>query len=85
MKSDIHPEYAETTISCACGSVVKTKSTVKSLKVEICSQCHPLFTGTQKIIDTEGRVERFKKRYQKTEAAEAKPAVKAKAKTKGTV
>ena len=85
MKTDIHPSYIETAISCACGSVVKTRPTVKDLKVDICSACHPLFTGTQKIVDTEGRVERFKKRYQKIEKKEEKPAVKApaKAKTKG--
>ncbi|MBI5043079.1 MAG: 50S ribosomal protein L31 [Nitrospirae bacterium] len=82
MKPDIHPKYVETAITCACGSVAKTRSTVKDLKVEICSACHPLFTGTQKIIDTEGRVERFKKRYQKIEKKEEKPAVKAAAKTK---
>lgn len=83
MKADIHPGYSETTITCACGSVVKTRATRKDLKVEICSQCHPLFTGTQKIVDTEGRVERFRKRYQKIEKEEAKPAAKGKAKIKG--
>ena len=63
MKKGIHPEYKETTITCACGNVIHTKSTVENLKVEICSNCHPFFTGKQKLIDTAGRVERFKKRY----------------------
>ncbi|TAJ32161.1 MAG: 50S ribosomal protein L31 [Nitrospirae bacterium] len=65
MKEGIHPEYVETTISCACGARFKTRSTVGDLKVDICSRCHPFFTGTQKIMDTEGRVERFKKKYTK--------------------
>ncbi len=63
MKADIHPEYIETTITCACGEVIHTRSTIKNLKVEVCSKCHPFYTGTQKIMDTEGRVERFRKKY----------------------
>ena len=63
MKEKIHPEYVETTITCACGEVIKTRSTKKNLKVEICSQCHPFYTGKQKIVDTAGRVDRFKKKY----------------------
>ena len=63
MKQGIHPEYAETTISCVCGNVIETKSTKKDIKVEICSQCHPFMTGKQKIMDTAGRVERFNRRY----------------------
>jgi large subunit ribosomal protein L31 len=63
MKKGIHPKYEETTISCACGYVLKTRSTSKNIEVEICSQCHPFFTGKQKLVDTTGRVERFKKRY----------------------
>lgn len=63
MKSGIHPEYEETTITCACGEVIHTRSTVKNLKVEVCSKCHPFYTGMQKIMDTEGRVERFRKKY----------------------
>jgi large subunit ribosomal protein L31 len=63
MKADIHPKYFETTISCACGSVINTRSTKENLKVEICSQCHPFFTGKQKIMDTEGRVEKFMQKY----------------------
>lgn len=63
MKEKIHPKYYETEVSCACGAVFKTGSTVEKLRVDICSNCHPLFTGEQKIVDTEGRVDRFKRRY----------------------
>lgn len=63
MKQGIHPEYHETTITCACGSVIQTRSTKKDVHVEICSQCHPLFTGTQKLMDTAGRIDRFRKKY----------------------
>ena len=63
MKAGIHPDYIETTITCACGEVINTRSTIKNLKVEVCSKCHPFYTGTQKILDTEGRVERFQKKY----------------------
>jgi large subunit ribosomal protein L31 len=76
MKKDIHPKYEETTITCACGNVIKTKSTVKDIHVEICSACHPFFTGKQKLMDTAGRVEAYKKRYGKKEAP-AKDAPKA--------
>ncbi len=65
MKKGIHPEYVVTNITCSCGAVIETKSTVSDLRVEICSACHPFFTGTQKIVDAEGRVERFKKKYAK--------------------
>jgi large subunit ribosomal protein L31 len=76
MKSGIHPEYVNATISCACGEVIHTRSTVPLLKVEICSKCHPLFTGRQKLVDTEGRVQRFQRKYGKktaVAAAEAPP------------
>ena len=63
MKKDIHPNYVETTITCACGNVINTRSTEKDIKVEICSACHPFFTGKQKLVDTAGRIDRFKKRY----------------------
>ena len=63
MKKDIHPNFVETTVTCACGNVINTRSTVKDIKVEICSQCHPFFTGKQKLVDTAGRIDRFKKRY----------------------
>ncbi len=65
MKTGIHPAYREATVSCACGARFKTRSTVGDIKVDICSNCHPFFTGTQKIVDTEGRVERFRKKYAK--------------------
>jgi large subunit ribosomal protein L31 len=68
MKEGIHPEYTNTTITCVCGNVIETRSTKKDIKIEICSQCHPFMTGKQKIIDTAGRVERFKKKYSVTEA-----------------
>ncbi len=63
MKKDIHPKYEMTTITCACGNVIETRSTAKDINVEICSSCHPFYTGKQKLVDTAGRVERFKKRY----------------------
>ena len=63
MKQDIHPDYKQTTITCACGNVIETGSTRKDIRVEICSKCHPFFTGKQKLVDTGGRVDRFKKRY----------------------
>ena len=63
MKEGIHPEYIETTIKCSCGALINTRSTLKDLRVEVCSSCHPFYTGTQKIMDTEGRVERFRKKY----------------------
>ena len=65
MKKDIHPEYTDAEISCACGNVVNTRSTVKKMHVNLCSACHPFFTGTAKMLDTEGRVDRFRKRYGK--------------------
>jgi large subunit ribosomal protein L31 len=63
MKEAIHPRYEPTTITCACGNVIETRSTARDIKVEICSSCHPFFTGKQKLVDTAGRVERFKRKY----------------------
>ncbi|MDC7126880.1 MAG: 50S ribosomal protein L31 [Spirochaetales bacterium] len=63
MKSGIHPNYEMTKIKCACGNVIETRATVKDMEVEICSKCHPFFTGKQKLVDTAGRVERFNKKY----------------------
>ncbi len=63
MKKNTHPQYNETTIKCACGNVIDTASTRNDIHVEICSKCHPFFTGKQKLVDTGGRVERFKKRF----------------------
>ena len=65
MKKGIHPVYREAVVHCACGNNFKTRSTVGNINVDICAACHPFFTGTQKIVDTEGRVERFKKKYAK--------------------
>jgi large subunit ribosomal protein L31 len=81
MKKDIHPKYFETTVTCSCGNVAHTRSTIESLRVEICSNCHPFFTGKQKLVDSAGRVERFRKKYgiaeseaKKETEAEAEPA-----------
>jgi large subunit ribosomal protein L31 len=72
MKEKIHPAYQQTTIRCACGNEIPTGSTKQDIRVEICSQCHPFFTGKQKIMDSAGRIERFQKKYAKM----AKPAPK---------
>ena len=65
MKADIHPNYQEVNVVCACGEAFATRSTRKDIRLDICSKCHPFFTGKQKIMDTEGRVEKFKKKYAK--------------------
>jgi large subunit ribosomal protein L31 len=65
MKTGIHPEYRSATIVCACGNRIETRSTEKEIHVEICSVCHPFYTGKQRLVDTAGRVERFKKKYEK--------------------
>jgi len=67
LKKGIHPKYEKTTITCVCGNIIETRSTVKNIDTEICSNCHPFFTGKQKLVDTAGRVERFKKRYKISE------------------
>ena len=72
MKSDIHPNYEECLVICACGNTFKTRSTKKEIRVEICSQCHPFFTGRQKFIDSAGRVEKFRKKYDGTAAPKTK-------------
>ena len=63
MKKDIHPEYKKARITCLCGNVIETRSTQEEIHVEICSSCHPFFTGKQKLVDTAGRVERFQRKY----------------------
>ena len=63
MKQDIHPEYVECTVSCACGNTFKSRSNKSEIKVDICSACHPFFTGSEKIVDSAGRVDKFKKKY----------------------
>ncbi|WP_239237387.1 50S ribosomal protein L31 [Candidatus Nitrotoga sp. BS] len=66
MKADIHPQYDEIAVTCSCGNTFKTNSTMgKPLHIEVCSDCHPFYTGTQKIVDTAGRVERFRQKYAK--------------------
>jgi len=74
MKQKIHPKYHDTTITCACGNVIQTRSTVKDLKVEICSNCHPFFTGKQKLIDTAGRVEKYLRKYNLKKPSDAEQA-----------
>ena len=64
MKKKIHPEYKETTIVCACGEIIHTRSTRQNIKIDVCSKCHPFFTGQQKFVDSAGMVEKFKKRYE---------------------
>jgi len=76
MKKDIHPEYVECTVTCGCGTTFKTRSTRPTINVEVCSRCHPFYTGKQKLLDTAGRVERFQRRYglgRKKEAEAALP------------
>jgi large subunit ribosomal protein L31 len=81
MKKDIHPQYMETVVKCSCGNTFTTRSTKPELHVEICSQCHPFYTGKQKLVDSGGRVERFKRRYdKKAEPVKAAPAKSAPAK-----
>ena len=63
MKTDIHPTYADATVTCSCGNTFTTRSTKKEIRLEICSACHPLFTGKQKLVDSAGMVERFERRY----------------------
>ena len=77
MKAGIHPEYHEVTVHCACGASWKTRSTKKDLHLEICSNCHPFFTGRQKLIDTEGRVDRFTKKFGAQTVEQRKTAEKA--------
>lgn len=67
MKTDLHPEYHETNVVCSCGNSFTTRSVAKELHVELCNECHPFFTGKQKLVDSGGRVERFQRRYGKTQ------------------
>ena len=68
MKQGIHPKYVDCTITCACGNVIQTRSTRPEIRVEVCSKCHPFYTGKQKLVDSGGRVERFKRRYANVKA-----------------
>ena len=76
MKADIHPKYYDTVITCACGATYPNRSTKKAISVEICSACHPFFTGKQKLIDTAGRIERFRRKYKLDSGSTTKPAEK---------
>jgi len=84
MKEKIHPKYEIVEVVCACGNTFKTRSTMKSVKLDICSGCHPFFTGKQKMLDTEGRVEKFKKKFASTagKMVERKPKTVVKSKAK---
>ena len=85
MKKDIHPKYEEATVHCSCGNTFTTRSTRPELHVELCSQCHPFYTGKQKLVDSGGRVERFKKRMdKKSETAKAEAAKAAPVKAEAT-
>jgi large subunit ribosomal protein L31 len=72
MKTDTHPHYDTCTVRCSCGNVFETRSTVPELRVELCSECHPFYTGKQKLVDTGGRVDRFNRRYAKSQGAAKK-------------
>ncbi|MFH2201580.1 MAG: 50S ribosomal protein L31 [Elusimicrobiota bacterium] len=82
MKTDIHPNYYNVEVVCACGNTFKTRSTKKSIRLEICGACHPFYTGKQRLIDTAGRVERFQKRFAKTAGKTVRIKPKAKVKKK---
>ena len=84
MKAGIHPEYTETLVTCSCGNTFTTRSTKKELHVELCNQCHPFYTGKQKLVDTGGRVERFQKKYASRPGGKAKAAAPAEAETQNT-
>jgi large subunit ribosomal protein L31 len=85
VKPGIHPEYFEVTAHCACGATWKTRSTKKDVHLDICNNCHPFFTGRQKLIDTEGRVERFTKKFGTQTAVAVKAAAKAKKAAKAKI
>ncbi len=74
MKKDIHPEYTECVITCACGAKVTTRGVMPTMHLEICSHCHPFFTGKQKLVDTAGRIEKFKRRYESKEPKQSSEA-----------
>jgi large subunit ribosomal protein L31 len=77
MKNEIHPEYFDTEVTCACGHSWQTRSTKESIRLEVCSDCHPFFTGEQRIVDTAGRVERFRRRYAKADEKKSEAAATA--------
>jgi large subunit ribosomal protein L31 len=71
MKTDIHPTYTDTSVSCSCGNTFTTRSTSDSVRVELCNECHPFYTGKQKLVDTGGRIDRFERRYGKRRKGDA--------------
>ena len=79
MKPGIHPEYKKTTITCACGAVYEVGSTRENLRVDVCAQCHPFYTGTQRIVDTGGRVDRFRQKYERFREAQEQARARAEA------
>lgn len=79
MKTDIHPEYNLVTVHCSCGNEFETRSTATELRVELCSECHPFYTGKQKLVDTGGRIDRFERRYGRRKKAGAQPDASAEA------
>ena len=76
MKKGIHPEYKKCIVTCACGNAFETRSTVETTRVDICSECHPFYTGKQKLVDTAGRVEQFMRKFEKSQAIQEKAAKK---------
>jgi len=78
MKKEIHPEYKKSTVKCSCGNTFETRSVMEEINVEICSECHPFFTGTQKLVDTAGRVDKFREKIKKAEELKKQKAEKAK-------
>jgi large subunit ribosomal protein L31 len=80
MKADIHPEYVLATVRCSCGNEFTTRSTSSEIRVELCNQCHPFYTGKQKLVDSGGRVERYRRRYAKSQAKQAAAAKRQEAK-----
>ncbi len=82
MKADIHPDYVLATVRCSCGNEFTTRSTASEIRVELCNQCHPFYTGKQKLVDAGGRVERYRQRYAKSQAKQAAAAKRTEAKGK---
>ena len=78
MKTDIHPAYATATVKCACGNTFETRSTIAEIHTDVCAECHPFYTGRQRLLDTAGRVERFRQKYQIKGDAKAAPAAETK-------
>ena len=82
MKADIHPDYVLSTVRCSCGNEFTTRSTQPEIRVELCNQCHPFYTGKQKLVDSGGRVERYRQRYAKAQAKQAEAAQRDEARSK---